>query len=163
MSSRITLRLGPSPSLAGGIHLWGVKRLPPSVLSWHDTCLNVIENIRDIGSGLPQRSLPSGKYFGGGTIGGAPKSIYPVSPAPEYVFGQGHGVIPDGITHPLMTHLASDEPCALKPILVGKNNGYTPHYQADCGVRFTVKTATPDRPTYTSYERGFLPQRRVVL
>lgn len=127
----------------------------PSVLSLHDTCLNVIENIRDIGSGLPQRSLPSGKYFVGGTIGGAPKSIHPASPAPEYVFGQGHGVIPDGITHPLMTHLASDEPCALKPILAGKNNGYTPHHQTNCGARFTVKTATPNLPTYTSYERTF--------
>ena len=122
----------------------------PSIESLHDTCLAAIGSVREVGSRLPRRPLPPNECFVGGTIGGAPKSIYPASPAPAYVPGQGHSALPDGVTHPLILHLASGEPCTLKPMLAGGNDGYTPHRRSGCdGLRRPAASTPKQEPRGT--------------
>lgn len=107
----------------------------PSLMSLHDVCQYTISDMREIGSRLPLRRLPPSQCFVGGIIGNGPKSIYPASPAPPYTLGEGHRMIPDGLTHPLIHHLASDEPCALKPVLNDNLcSSYMPHYKSGCGL-----------------------------
>lgn len=107
----------------------------PSLMSLHDVCQATINNMREIGSRLPLRRLPPSQCFVGGIIGNGPKSIYPASPAPPYTLGEGHHMIPDGLTHTLIHHLASDEPCALKPVLNDNRCcSYTPHYKSGCNL-----------------------------
>lgn len=133
----------------------------PSVESLHDTCLAVIGSVREVGSSLPRRPLPPSGCFVGGTIGGAPKSIYPASPVPAYVPGQGHGAVPDGVTHPLILHLASGEPCSLKPVLAGGNDGYTPHRMSGCDGPRRPAASIPERASGDTPSRD--PQREKVV
>lgn len=105
----------------------------PLLTSLYDTCLDTIRNIREIGSRLPLRRLPPSECFVGGIIGNGPKSIQPALPVSPYTLGEGHSELPDGLTHPLIRHLASGETCALKSMLAsGQYDGYTPHRKSGC-------------------------------
>ena len=114
----------------------------PTLTSLNDTCQSVIREICSIGPRLPLRHLPPSYCFVGGIIGGGPKSIHPASPTPPYMLGEGHSAR-DGLTHPLIHHLASDESCPLRSLLAGDRcNGYTPHYKSGCDM--PLRSSTPE-------------------
>ena len=125
----------------------------PSIESLHDTCMATIASVQDVGSRLPPRRLPPNDCFVDGIIGGGPKSIHPASPAPPYAPGQGHGSVPDGVTHPLILHLASGEPCALKRMMAGGNDRFTPHRLSGCEAPRRPAAPAPGR------EPRFIPAR----
>lgn len=101
-----------------------------TIESLYDATRHYIRAIRHTADHIPDRMLRNDDWMFTIRHGTAPKSIYPPSDPPEYTLGEGHSVVPDGITHPLIAHLASSEPCTLK---AGKHiHGAMPHRLAGC-------------------------------
>lgn len=98
--------------------------------SLHDVVFGYIRAIRHTADHIPKRMLHGEDWMFTVRHGTAPKSIYPPADPPEYTRGEGHSVMPDGITHPLIAHLASSEPCPLKA--GGHIDGATPHRLTGC-------------------------------
>lgn len=128
--------------------------------SLHDIVLGYIRTIRDTADRMPDRVLRSGDWKFTPEYGTAPRSIYPPSYPPEYTYGEGHGVVPDGITHPLIAHLASPEPCPLRGGGSACMEGATPHRLAGCGMRVPSAPHGAARSAYRPEGRGMADTKK---
>lgn len=128
--------------------------------SLHDIVLGYIRTIRDTADRMPDRVLRSGDWKFTPEYGTAPRSIYPPSYPPEYTYGEGHRVVPDGITHPLIAHLASPEPCPLRGGGSACMEGATPHRLAGCGMRVPSAPHGAARSAYRPEGRGMADTKK---
>ena len=116
--------------------------------SLYDVVLGYIRAIRHTADHLPKRMLRDGDWMFTVRHGTAPKSIYPPADPPEYTRGEGHSIIPDGVTHPLIMHLSSSEPCPIKT--GGRIEGAVPHRLAGCKRHAPFAPHEGELPTYES-------------
>ena len=128
--------------------------------SLHDTVLDYIRTIRGTADRMPDRVLRGGDWKFTPEHGTAPKSIHPPSHPPEYTYGEGHGVVPDGITHPLMAHLVSSEPCPMKGNGSVCVEGATPHRLAGCSMRVPFAPYEVARPACKPEGRDITDTRK---
>ena len=101
-------RYGEAGRYADDITADWLRHGKDTIGSLYGVVLGYIRAIRHTADRMPKRILRDGDWMFTVRHGTAPKSIYPPADPPEYTQG-GHSVIPDGITHPLIIHLASSE------------------------------------------------------
>lgn len=114
--------------------------------SLYDVVLGYIRAMRHTTDHMPKRILRGSDWMFTVRHGTAPKSIYPTTDPPEYTRGEGHSVMPDGITHPLIVHLASSEPCPLKAD--GHIDGAAPHRLTGCRRHAPFAPHSGELPTF---------------
>lgn len=118
-----------------------IKNKSMTAESLYDITNCYIRMLRLAADALPKRIIRMKDWKFTAEYGTSPASIYPPHEPPRYTYGEGHSVMPDYLTHPLIKHI-SEEDCLLKQN--GQIHGAVPHNQVDC-VKFDrhVNTGRP--------------------
>lgn len=133
--------------------------------SIYDTTLCYIRVIQDAANSMPNRVLHDSDWEFTPEYGTAPKSIYPPSKPPDYKYGEGHTIIPDGTTHPLIAHLSSPEPCPLKDGNSIHMMGAIPHRLSGCDacVSFAPRKTVPSTYEFKNRRVSDIEKTNAIL